>query len=100
MRRSVFVFALLAAGSLFGSAAYAGDNESPIRGNGAISVARNEPGAQHGHTVDQINRALDFFGRPSLGTSRILHNDRDGSRDRETVKTYTESTVTYHSGNK
>jgi hypothetical protein len=49
-------------------------------------------------TTSEINRALDFFGRPNLGTSRILHNDK--SHESESTKTYTESTITYHSGNK
>jgi hypothetical protein len=52
------------------------------------------------YTVHEISKALEFFGRPSLGTSKILHNDRDGTRDKETTKTFTESTITYHSGNK
>ena len=51
-------------------------------------------------TTEEINKALDYFGRPNLGTSRILHNAHDGDRDRETTKTFTESTITYHSGNK
>jgi hypothetical protein len=70
--------------ALFSGAAFATD-----------PVAKPSP-----YTVHEINKALEFFGRPSLGTSRILHNDRDGARDRETTKTFTESTVTYHSGNK
>jgi hypothetical protein len=98
----VKTLSMIVVATLFSTAAYAGDiNESPIRGKGAISVVHNAPGAvQTGYTSEQINRALDYFGRPSLGTSRILHNDRDGGRDRETTKTYTESTITYHSGNK
>jgi hypothetical protein len=87
---------------VFSAGAYAGDNESPIKGKGPFSVVHNTPPntPSNGYTVAEINKALDFFGRPSLGTSRILHNDRDGSRDRETTKTFTESTITYHSGNK
>jgi hypothetical protein len=62
---------------------------------GAACAAERSP-----YTVHEINKALEFFGRPSLGTSKILHNDRDGIRDKETTKTFTESTITYHSGNK
>jgi hypothetical protein len=50
-------------------------NESPIRGKGRISVNHNEPANSpktSGYTVDEINKASDFLGRPHLGTSRVL----------------------------
>jgi len=56
------------------------------------------PMPQRSFTTDEINNALAFFGRPQLGTSTILHNDK--SHEHTSTKTFTESTITYHSGNK
>jgi len=70
---------VITASILLSGAAYAGDNESPIRGNGPFKVVHNEPaGPQQGYTVDQINRALEAQGRPPLGSSRVLHDDHAG----------------------
>jgi hypothetical protein len=66
----------------------------------SVAFAAEPIPPRNNYTVHEINKALEFFGKPSLGSSRILHNDRDGTRDKETTKTFTESTITYHSGNK
>jgi hypothetical protein len=65
----------IAASVLFSGAAFAGDNESPIKGKGPFQVVQNG-GKPSTYTVDEINKALDYFGRPSLGTSRVLHDPK------------------------
>jgi hypothetical protein len=40
----------------------------------------NTPMPQRPFTTDEINKALTFFDRPQLGTSKVLHNDRFGGR--------------------
>ena len=72
---------MLVIATLFSTAAYAGDiNESPIRGKGAISVVHNEPACTRncGYTTEQINRSLEWLGRPGheqIGRSRVLADD-------------------------
>lgn len=51
----------------------------------AISVLLNgvtlaaEP-VRRDYTVEQINKALEFQGRPPLGSSRVLHDDSKQER--------------------
>ena len=67
--------------------ALAGGNESPIKGTGPFSVVRNgEPAGTDTPTVEDINSALAFFGRPSLGTSRVLSEGNDAGVSRSEIK--------------
>jgi hypothetical protein len=75
----VKTLSMIVIATLFSTAAYAGDNESPIRGKGPFSVVRNTPSAvQTGYTSEQINRSLEWLGRPEheqIGHARVLYDE-------------------------
>ena len=95
--RTILRSTVLIGAMLLGSAAYAGDNESPIRGKGPISAVHNEPAdpngyESHGYTVDRINRALEATGQPRLGSARVLYDDNP-----RTITTMESSNIHIHS---
>lgn len=60
--------AIILAAVLFSTTAFADDWSEKVvrRGN---------------YTVDEINRASDFFGRPPLQSARVLHDDNKQERE-------------------
>jgi hypothetical protein len=84
--KPVKTLSMIVVATLFSTASYAGQNESPIRGKGPFSVVRNgEPGISHGVTVDQINKSLEAAGKPPLGSIRTLYDDHAGWERKEII---------------
>ena len=87
--KTILKSAILIGAMLLSSAAYAGDNESRIKGRGPFKAVQNNEPAITGHvyTTDQINEALAARGQRPLGMPLVLEKD-----ETRTIRTESNST--------